>query len=112
MINKNSIQDEINRTLESLDGAERARANPFLFTRIQAKMNREKSVWSMLLGTISRPAFAFAIIAFILLANIWTLYQGNNRTDSANSAFQAATAADLPEEYNLAVNTFYDYETP
>ena len=45
MTSKEKIQQEIEQTLQSLDGVKRAEANPFLFTRIQARMNKKASGW-------------------------------------------------------------------
>ena len=110
MINKKNIQEEIEKTLQSIDGSERAKANPFLFTRIQAKMERGKSGWAKATGFMSRPAFAIAIVAFVLLANAVTIY--SSRQDALIPGANSSVSSELPEEYNLAVNTFYDYETP
>jgi len=111
MINKKNIQEEIEKTLQSIDGAERAKANPFLFTRIQARLDARKSGWANIISFMSRPVFAYAVIAFVLLANAWTIYSHKEESDLQGSSV-ISTSSDLPEEYNLAVNTFYDYETP
>jgi hypothetical protein len=48
MTSKEKIQQEIEETLQSLDGVKRAEANPFLFTRIKAgwiKANRWRDIF-------------------------------------------------------------------
>lgn len=108
--NKDILQ-EIEKTLGSIDGVSRAAANPFLYTRIRAKLDKQQNIWAKTIGFITRPAFAVLIIVLVLSANVVTLY--SSRTPSQSSASQAAnTSSDLPAEYDLAVNTFYDYETP
>ncbi|NJO24923.1 MAG: hypothetical protein HC867_02710 [Bacteroidia bacterium] len=110
MKDRNKIQEEIEKTLQSLDNVKRAQANPFLFTRIKAKMEEAQNGWSRLAGFISRPAFAIGIVCFVLLINAWILYSGSG-SDAASGQVQQVFSENS-DEYNLAVNTFYDYETP
>ena len=43
MNDKKRIQEEVEKTLESLDGIQRAAANPYLFTRIKARVEKEEN---------------------------------------------------------------------
>ena len=57
---KKRIQEEVEKTLESLDGIQRAVANPYLFTRIEARLEKEeKSFWSRTLTFISGHQWLF-----------------------------------------------------
>lgn len=109
--NKDILQ-EIEKTLNSIDGVSRAAANPFLYTRIRARLDKRQNIWAKTIGFITRPAFAVLIIVLVLSANVVTLYSSRTPSLSSASAQAAGTASDLPAEYDLAVNTFYDYETP
>ncbi len=109
MASKEKIQQEIERTLQSLDGAKRAEANPFLFTRIKSRMNKKASGWDGLFSFVSKPAIAIAILLIVMAVNGWALWgsgTGETITGDANSSF-----SELANEYNTvaSVNN-YDYE--
>lgn len=108
MTNKDKIQQEIERTLQSLDGVKRAEANPYLFTRINARMNKKPGVWEWVSSFVSRPAIAIAIVALVMAINGWALW-GSNSAD--NGTVAADNVSELATEYNTvaSVNN-YDYE--
>ncbi len=108
MTSQEKIQQEIESTLRSLDGVKRAEANPFLFTRIKARMNKEANGWEWIFSFVSRPAIAVAIILLVMVVNGWALWgsgSGENMTDNGTSV------SELANEYNTvaSVNN-YDYE--
>lgn len=108
MTSKEKIQQEIEQTLQCLDGVKRAEANPFLFTRIQARMAKKDSVWERAFSFISRPAIAVAIVLLVMTVNGWALL-GSNSND--NAIGDSANVSELANEYNVvaSVNN-YDYE--
>ncbi len=63
-------EKQVDETLNSLDGIQRAKANPFLFTRVQARLDQSSGVWGRIAGFISRPVFAFGVVAVLLSVNI------------------------------------------
>lgn len=109
MASKEQIQQEIEQTLQSLDGAKRAEANLFLFTRIQARMNKRSGRWEeRTFSFISKPAIAFAIVILVMAVNGWALFSsGSNETPGTDTA----NVSELANEYNVvaSVNN-YDYE--
>lgn len=63
------IEDEIEQTLRSLDGIERATPKPFFFTRVQARLDRHtapgrNTTW------VFRPAYVMASLGLVLLLNL------------------------------------------
>ncbi len=103
------INREIERTLASLDGVQRAEPDGFFFTRLRARMLRKEPVdgWDRLIAVITRPAIAFTAIALILGLNgtlAITQWKPSERTEQAS--LQQAFA----DEYALGINTFYDIE--
>ena len=71
MKNKQQIQQEVEKTLNSLDNIQRAEANPYLFTRIKAALQKEeKSVWGLAISFMGRPVVALATIFLILIINM------------------------------------------
>lgn len=61
--------EEIERTLRSLEGIERASPPPFFSTRVQARLARRlagktRTSW------VSRPAYALASLGLVLVLNV------------------------------------------
>ncbi|MEO6584563.1 MAG: hypothetical protein ABIO05_09580, partial [Ferruginibacter sp.] len=71
--NKNKIEQQIEETLHSIDGLQRATPSPFLVTRINARMQQstaeQNSIWYKLGILLSRPSIAFATLLVLLLIN-------------------------------------------
>ena len=110
MTSKEQIQQEIEQTLQSLDGAKRAEANPFLFTRIQARMNKKTSRWEeRTFSFLSKPAIAFAIVILVMAVNGWALWGGSGTNEGPTA--DNTNVSELANEYNVvaSVNN-YDYE--
>ncbi len=100
-------KEQIEATLNSLDGAERAGAGDFFFTRLQARLQHKgSSVWERATGWIARPAVAIIGLCLVLLLNgIIVLRQ----LKSEQIADQASVQA-FAEEYPLQVPAIYDME--
>ena len=110
MINKENINSEVERTLRSLDGVKRAEANPFLFTRLKAKMQKDANVWERTFSFISRPVVALAIVILVMAINTWALWGASTNENTTNENGNVAIS-EIANEYNLvaSVNN-YDYE--
>lgn len=108
MTSKEKIQQEIEQTLQCLDGAKRAEANPFLFTRIKARMNRKANVWERTFSFISRPAIAVAIVVLVMAVNGWALWGGPGTSETVTAD---TNVSELANEYNVVASVDnYDYE--
>jgi len=108
MTSKEKIQQEIEQTLQCIDGVKRAEANPFLFTRIQARMAKKDSAWERTFSFISRPAIAMAIVVLVMAVNGWALL-GSNSNNSVIG--DTANVSELANEYNVVASVDnYDYE--
>ncbi|HEV8271492.1 MAG TPA: hypothetical protein VGQ04_09335 [Chitinophagaceae bacterium] len=110
MTSKEKIQQEIEQTLQCLDGAKRAEANPFLFTRIKARMNKKANVWERTFSFISKPAIAVAIVVLVMAVNGWALWNSSGSgTDGTVTA--DTNVSELANEYNVVASVDnYDYE--
>ena len=108
MTSKEKIQQEIEQTLQCLDGVKRAEANPFLFTRIKARMAKKENAWERTFSFISKPAIAMAIVLLVMVVNGWALLgSGSNETVVGD----AANVSELANEYNVVASVDnYDYE--
>ena len=111
MTSKEKIQQEIEQTLQCLDGAKRAEANLFLFTRIQARMNKKSSRWEeRTFSFISKPAIAVAIVVLVMAVNGWALWD-NSGSGANETATIDTNVSELASEYNVVASVDnYDYE--
>jgi hypothetical protein len=104
------IEKKVEETLNSLDGIGRANANPFLFTRVEAKLRQPtRNVWEQVTGYISRPAIALAMLGMVIFSNAAVMFW-NSAPEEAVSSDQPQLA--LSDEYNLNVSSFYEDENP
>lgn len=104
------MEKKLERVLESLDGVQRATPSPYFYTRLRARMARERD-WGGIAGLIARPVYAIAMVCVVVSINVWIVIRDNRDVTPAGSVTRISTG-DVPDEYNVAVNTFYDYETP
>ena len=109
MQNKEQIQQEVEKTLESLDGIQRATANPYLFTRIKARLQRNPAgFWSRATGFISRPAVAIAAIVLVISINAFVLFQSRPDSNPISTQIGQDDEQLFASEYNLSGTTIYD----
>lgn len=105
MTNNDLIQQEVEKTLQSLEGVQRAEANPYLFTRIKARMQKNTS-WELISSFVSRPIVALATLLLVMIINaLVVLSSGNNEGNGTEIA-----VTDIAEDYKLATSTNYEYE--
>jgi len=105
MNDKRHIQEEVEKTLNSLDGILRATSNPYLFARIRATLEREeKSLWSKALTFISRPLVAVPAIVLTILINTAIFFEFKSEKVQTPQDEEQAFAG----EYNLSDYTIYE----
>ena len=110
MKQNHEIEKRVEETLNSLDGMTRAKANPFLFTRVEARLRQApRNIWEQVTGYISRPAIALAMLGIVIFSNAAVMFW--------KSAQEEVVTADQPqlalsEEYNLNALAFYEDENP
>jgi hypothetical protein len=105
MNNKERIQQEVDKTLNSVEGIQKASANPYLFTRIRARLERhEKSFWSRAITFISRPAIAVATVVVAIFINTAVFFESKSESTQSTTEGEQLFAND----YNLTDNTIYD----
>ncbi len=107
MDNNEHINKLIHDALNSVDSATRATPKPFLFTRLQAKMQYNKdTVWDRALAFINKPVIAFATLCLLLCINaivITAHYQ--NKTKNSGEAQYASV-----DEYSNPIATINEIE--
>jgi len=105
MRTKKQIEQEADKTLNSFDGLHRAAPQPYLFTRVKARlMRKEKNAWSTAFSFLSRPTVAFAMILIALFVNAFLFFEF--RAEPVQASGEGAQM--FANEYNLTDNTIYD----
>lgn len=82
-IPENGASAWADQVLESLDGMQRAQANPFLFTRVMARLEAETNGWERVAGWLSKPAFAFSAVVLFMAVNASVLLWSQNDREVA-----------------------------
>ncbi|MGN6193540.1 MAG: hypothetical protein ACTHOB_01280 [Ginsengibacter sp.] len=97
---------KIGEVMQSLNGIKKASPSPFFFTRLEARMEREKSGWEKISSFIAKPVIAFACICLVIMINAWVIFFSRN---SQNSTDQQTSELATTDEYNLVSSTFYEF---
>ena len=107
MDKRTDIGKKAEKTLESLDGIKRAEPQPFFYTRLIARLEREqKNIWELAGSYLARPAVAIVGLCLILAFNVVILVQ----KDSTTSTPSYVDATQDDESIFASANTTYDYE--
>ena len=98
---------EVDQTLQSLEGLNRATANPILFTRITARMQRQ-SGWEKVTSILNRPLIAFAVLIAVIAINAWAVLESGEQ--QINKDKGGVAIMEIADEYNLVANNNYNFE--
>jgi hypothetical protein len=99
------IQRRIDEALESLQNIQPAAPNPFFFTRLEARLMRnDLNLWERLSSFVTTPSVAFTTMAFVLILNIFVIFNGDS--DIQNESI----AREMTYNEDLRTTSFYDIE--
>jgi hypothetical protein len=103
------INKKVDQTLDSLDGIQRAEPQPFFYTRLLGRLQRnEKTLWETMGSFLSRPVVVVICLCFILVFNAFILFRQDSGTNTTPTATETPLVTD--NEYILASNSSFDYE--
>ena len=105
---KEFIHKKIDDTLASIDGIEKAMPRPFLFTRLEARMNYEKSFWWKMSAFITKPSIAFICVCFVLIINVMVIFLTSKSFKTSTT--QQGSELAIADEYSQASTPAYDFE--
>lgn len=97
---KQEKEDRIEQILNSWDGARRAEAPDYFYTRLKARMEREageQPVKSWLL----KPAFVIAALTAVIVINAFIFFQDGNSSTITTSPTEESIQS-IAAEYNLS----------
>ena len=108
MNRQKNINKLIEESLNSMDDVKRAEPKPFLFTRINARMNKgRESVWEKAGWFITRPAVALAVVCLVLIINATAIFYNKAETQVATTDVAVQNTAD---EFSYTVAGIYETE--
>jgi hypothetical protein len=88
-MNNENINKLVEETLNSFDGAKKAVARPFLFTRLNARMGKkQEGSWDNALRFLSKPAVVIACVLLVVMLNasVFTYNQPTSNNDDQYAA--------------------------
>lgn len=106
------MQEKFNKkiedTMRSLDGMQKVSPAPFFFTRLEARMQREKGAWEKLSSFIAKPIVAFACICLVIMINATAIFSSES-PQNTTVKLQSNELATV-DEYTHVSATFYEFE--
>jgi hypothetical protein len=99
-MNKN-LQEEIQKTMESIEGLERAKANPYMFQRVHARIEEEANERLPIL----KVNYVVALLIIIFL-NVLTLAYFYKDASNVKNSVKSESIQSISKEYNI--NTVYN----
>jgi len=103
------IEKKAEETLESLDGIKRAEPQPFFYTRLKARLERDQKSWWETTGSfLARPVTVIACLGFILVFNAFILFNQDSNSDQTATGSTPDVVTD--NEYVLASNSSFEFE--
>jgi len=111
MKQKIDIEQKVAKTLDSLDGIQRATPQPWLFSRIKGKLIQQddKTVWGAIGSFLSKPVIAIAGLCLILMMNGYLLF--NQYKEPSSAILISQNEELLDSESLMASSSSFDYET-
>jgi hypothetical protein len=108
---KNSkAEEQIDLTMQSIKGIHRAKANPFLYQKVMARINNNTEEPETNLNSVWNLKYAFLIIAFIIL-NIFTIakFSGENTLSENKTPTTISPKEIFTKEYFESSSNNYGY---
>jgi hypothetical protein len=98
---KQDKQNRIEQVLNAWDGAKRAEAPAYFYTRLKARMLNQQSGDETAKSWLLRPAFVVASLVLVIIINAFIYFQNDNSTISSSYDESIQTIA---AEFNLSDN--------
>lgn len=103
------VEKQVQAALDSLDGIQRAEPQPFFYTRLMGRLQRDqRTIWETMGSFLARPAVAFASLFLILLLNVFIVTQRDNEANSSLPAIVEEIKTD--NDFVIASSSSYEFE--
>ena len=107
--NDKNIEKQIEETLKSFDNIQRASPNPYLLTRINAKLIG-RNIWEKTAFFISRPSVMALGLSLVIAINLSVILINHSSKNKLNE--YSSTTISEEEEYTIPFVTIEINETP
>ena len=98
-----NIENEIKKTLQSLDGMEKVRAKPFFYTRLEAKMQKKDSfIPNRSFYQQWKPVWSIVMLLLVISLNLYTFIATWKVKKKQNQEINTIL------DYQPSTNTIYD----
>lgn len=104
---KINIDQEVQKTMESIDQIQRVEGNPFLFTRLQEKLRQEAESDVVTVRT-RFPIWQVTMVVVLLFINGFALMQSDYFNDTTETA--TSSIDQFADEYALTAEEEEDLE--
>lgn len=104
---KININQEVKKTMESIDQIQRVEGNPFLYTRLQEKLRQEAEGDVVTVHT-RFPVWQFAMVVGLLFINGFALVQSGYFDQTTETA--VTSIDEFADEYALVESEMEDLE--
>ena len=98
---KQNEQNRVEQVLNAWNGAKRAEAPAFFYTRLRARMDARQTGDETPKNWIFKPAFVVASLVLVIIINAFIYFQNDNSTISSSYDESIQTIA---AEFNLSDN--------
>ena len=97
-----NIEKQIEDTLNSINGIERATPAPYLLTRINQQRNKVDTSWlESLTRFLTKPAIAVLVLFFIIMINVLIITSGNENSIDVYDELTEYTVSGSPSVNDL-----------
>lgn len=108
----NKHDGAIEDILDSLNGISRAESPPFFYTRLQARLQRQKqsSMMGQIIRFLTQPVFALSTLSLFVLLNMYAITSmvKIKKQSVAGQSNTEASIQSFAQEYDLSVSTLYN----
>lgn len=106
---KPNIDKKVEETLNSLNGIQRAEPQPFFYTRVIGRLQKdEKNAWEKMGAFMARPVVVVAGLLLILVLNVIILFQQDSNGSNNHNMANEQPVSD--NDYILASSSSFEYE--
>jgi len=97
---KDHIDNEVQKTMNSIDQIKRVEGNPFLYTRLQERLNQQSDVKNVTIHS-RIPIWQIAMVVVLFLINGIALQQVGYFDSEKTTANEEVTLENFADEYAL-----------
>lgn len=106
MKQNSKIAEEVEKTLDSLEGLAQAKPRPFFYTRLEAALEKHhQSAVKERFNWMPKPAFIWSALGLVVVLNIFSAinYATHAPVSRTDLSQNSETAQDFASEYGLEV---------